>query len=314
VSIQLVILGTNFFKGAYGAQRGMGGSGSTLAVGQSGSAGIAVGSFDKQDRDNGNLCSNGTGSGDREFDAPHVWKATYEVLPAELGEISLKVDWQHIYAGTRGQAETVAGDTRTITMKEGATHVLDFVDIEPDAKDYCYRNVTVALTAKIAEVPELRYETLEYDLWLRHTDSAGKVHERQFRTIGSQGELVDFRLLPLRFVAAESFYPNGADIESILEISGAVRGRLRADGSIDLYLSASRWIDAEEQGTPRRGGIGDGGTKVFSALPGETVGMILPSPRGSSCVTVESREHCVVSAKFYRDHQDEIILTVNRVR
>ena len=42
--------------------------------------------------------------------------------------------------------------------------------------------------------------------------------------------------------------------------------------------------------------------------------MILPTPRGSNCVTVESREHCVVSSKFYREHQDEIILTVNRVR
>ena len=41
-------------------------------------------------------------------------------------------------------------------------------------------------------------------------------------------------MLPLRFVAAESFYPDGAGIDSILEISGAVRGRLRADGSIDV--------------------------------------------------------------------------------
>jgi hypothetical protein len=325
VSVQLKVLSTNYYQGEYGSQKSTGSSGSTLAVGETGSSAAAVGFFDEQGRDGGRLCMNGTGT--REFDAPHVWNATYEVLPAELGKVSLRIDWSHLYAETRGQERQVAGDIRTITMKEGETHILDFVAIEPGQEDYCSANVSIAVTAKIAEDPEMKFEALEYDLWLRHTDSKGGVHDRQFRTIGGQGTLIEYRMLPLRFVAAESFYPNGAGIDSILEISGAVRGRLRADGSVDVKLDASRWIGIARQGMPRRGGVGDGGTKIFSVVPGETVSMVLPTPRGANCTTLQSsssgtnldttpqeNKHCVDSAEFYGNHQDEIILTVNPVR
>ncbi|MDX1388039.1 MAG: hypothetical protein R3344_02560, partial [Acidobacteriota bacterium] len=113
----------------------------------------------------------------------------------------------------------------------------------------------------------------------------------------------------------------------ILEVMGALRGRVRPDGSIDVRLGATRWVDAEKAGTPRRGGIGGGGTKVFSVLAGETVSMVLPAPGGRNGVSVtttvktqgaevksDSTEVWVDNKEFFAGHQDELILTVTRER
>ena len=319
---------TGHYGGAYYAQRKSSSAGSVHAVGESGFTHVAGGDFDEHGRDKGNLCIYGVGS-ERGIGAerPHVWRTAYRVLPSEPGQLAIEVEWSYVYSREEGRGERLAGDTRTIHLREGERHVLHHVDIEPSPDDYCNRNVSIAIGAAIVEDPQFSDALLEYDVWLRHTDEAGEVHRRQFRAVGGQGEQISYRMLPLSFRALDSFFADGAGIDSILEIGGSVRGRLQEDGTIELQLDATRWIDARREGLPRDGGVGDGGKKVFSVAAGETVGMLLPTPRGSNCVghddggsaAIAGRSadatqdaHCVDNAVFYRDHQDEIILTVRR--
>ena len=45
----------------------------------------------------------------------------------------------------------------------------------------------------------------------------------------------------------------------VVEILGAVQGRVRDDGTIDVRLEATRWVDTVLNGDPRAGGVGGGG-------------------------------------------------------
>jgi hypothetical protein len=206
----------------------------------------------------------------------------------------------------------VGGDTRRISLREGERHVLDFAEVEADevGERGCYRNVTIDVTAKVIEGPSLAGELLRYDLWHRHNGGPGQrtALQRQ-QMVGRQGRAMEFRFAPLRFPVPGARLEDGSEIESILEVLGKVRGRIRADGTIDVSLDATRWVDAERAGTPRRGGIGGGGTKRFNVAPGETVTMRLPTPSGRAGVEPDV---WVDTAEFYAGSIDEIVLTVTR--
>ncbi len=74
-------------------------------------------------------------------------------------------------------------------------------------------------------------------------------------------------------------------MDSIPEVAGSVKGRLRPDGSIDVRLDASRRIGAVRSGHPRLGWVRDGGNDDFTVRPGETVEMVLPPASGRSRFT-----------------------------
>ncbi|MEW5806942.1 MAG: hypothetical protein AB1756_06325 [Acidobacteriota bacterium] len=335
VHVELRILGTDFSKGIHGKTSQISSAGYTLAVGQSGFLYAGVGEFNQQGFDAGNLCTNFIGSEqafrkqELLFQSPHVWFIEVQALPVEFGKISLKTNWESYYSKRRGSAQKRGGDARGIILREKESHFLDYINVAPSDKFLCNSNIIVEITAEIEEDTTLKDKLLRYDIWLQHKGKSGEVEDRRCITSGRQGDKTDFYFFPLRFPINEGILSDGSSLEMILEISGNLRGRIRSDGTIMVELDAMRWIDAERTGSSRRGGVGDGGTKIFSLKPGESVQFILPRPTGASGLSDFSKEHIskgpspaaknninigegfvVDHGEFFDGHEDSLILTV----
>jgi len=344
LSVELVGISTDYFKGKFGATDQTSSSGADLAEGETGQSYLAYGWVnEKAGFSLGALCWNGSG-GMKPSDDPaakraeifasqkpaHYWWAEYRVLPSEIGKVALEVTWEHWSTVGTGTPVRVAGDTRRIEMREGEKHVLDFVSFTPSADDYCASNVPIAITAKVEEDPQFQNESLAYDVWFEHRDGHGAVTQRHAETVGRQGESVATHVEPMRFRVPGLSFADGAGVDAILELNAHVQGRVQTNGSVVVQLSVRRWVGVSRPDLPRRGGNGDGGSKIFTLTPGETVRLTLP-PKSSSAgregidrtmdaagKIQESSDNTniiwVVDKEFYAGSQDSIILTVNRVR
>jgi hypothetical protein len=131
----------------------------------------------------------------------------------------------------------------------------------------------------------------------------------------------------LRFPVSGVALADGSKVEVVLEIVGSLRGRVRPDGSIDLDLAATRWSNLVRAGTDSRGGTAGKGRKTVTVVPGETVALGLPVPRGAAgaSLTVSRSEtgsgrlsdpspgEIVVNYEdFFAGHSDDLIVTVTR--
>jgi hypothetical protein len=336
IKVNLRVLGTGYDKEFYKETSERGCAGTTIALDETSNLYAGVGAFDEGGNfDPDNLCMNSIGSAinkDKKeliIIAPHFWWVEVQSFPSELGKLSLEIKWEHYFSEKKGYPVKIAGDTRMITLKEREKHVLDFLDVNPMVKFSCYRNVIVEITAQVEEDPELVNELIEYDIWLQHKSSEKNFINRRYQALGRQGEIIDFHFLPMRFPVPDKTLPETSDLEVILEVAGKIQGRVRRDGSINVRLDVSRWIDTENAGSPRGGGIGDGGTKLFSVSPDESVSMVLPSPSGSSGISKSSKMVSSSSlekkldswgdvigidhSEFFKGQEDSLILTIRRV-
>lgn len=335
IHVGIRIQGTDFSKGVHGETSQIASAGYSLAVGQSAFLYAGVGQFDQEGFDAGNLCTNFIGSEgilrkqDFLLQSPHVWFIEVQVLPGEFGKISLQTNWEHYYSKQRGYAQKAGGDVRQIILREKESHFLDYVNIKTSDKFLCNSNIIVEITGEIEEDATLKDELIRYDIWLQHKGKSGEVEDRRCITLGRQGDKTDFYFFPLRFPIPEGTLSDGSSLETILEISGTLQGRIRSDGTILVELNAMRWIDAERVGSSRRGGVGDGGTKIFSMKSGEPVQLVLPKPTGYSRFTDSLKNHTnnnpapdvskdknigkgfvVDHGEFFEGHEDSLILTV----
>lgn len=336
VVVELRAIATQYEKsGSYGDSDMAASGGVVLAPDQRGFTYLAAGDFDGTGRSAPfGYCMNASGGlpADGAIDdrkawlldrAPHVWWARIRAIPAEIGKVSFELEWEHWEATRKGNHRKVAGDRRTVVLREGERHVLDFVDEPPGPETYCYRNLVIDVTARVEEDPDFADRRLTYDLWHEHVDARGNVQRRRFQAAAKHGETLRASFVPLRFPVADLRGPRRESYESILEVSAEMLGRLREDGRIEVRFGAGRWVDLEEAGTPRRGGIGDGGNTVVLVTPDEPIRLELPKPRGRNGVVVERPRPggpdekttlSVDSAVFYAGSRDRFILTVRPAR
>lgn len=281
VGIRIVAMATE----ADGATTEVGSAGSTLPVGGSGASTVMAGEYGPDGRAKASLCMSLTGSGSsfREVDrtAPHAWFVRYRVRSASIDEITLEVDWEYYSSPRREQAVRDRGDLRTITLREGEHHVLDFID-EPQQADgsTCYRNLTIVLEARIEEDPALTSRMIAYQAWFSEAAEGGPALSRYAEARGGQGTRVDLHFDSLRFPISGVVTARGREAEVVADLLATVRGRVRANGDLEVRVEGTRWLSAVPAGDMRRGGTGDGGAKRVRFAPGETVRLVLPAPSG----------------------------------
>lgn len=253
----------------------------SLAVGGSGSAYVMTGFFDRSGRPVDETCTGGSGSGDgdREGKAPHVWQARFTVVEAAMDKIVLDVDWSRSDAEREGEGRKVKGDHRRLTLREGATHWLDLLDA-PEAISRCPRNVLVGVKALVREDPAFADKRISYDMWLVDEGPDGRRLEAHRRLSAGMGERVKVDFDPLRWGLPGVLFPSGRPAQVVGDFSAEILGRLRPDGTLGLVLDLDRRLGVAPEGRPRRGGVGDSGRKRVRIGLGETVALVLPGPRG----------------------------------
>jgi hypothetical protein len=202
----------------------------------------------------------------------YLWQV--DVKPASIGldTVTFDVDWTRTDVKD-GARQVGAGDHRTITLRQGEKHLLDFINCSSDAR--C-ANLFLEVQAAPVEDPSVAETAFGYDLWLVHQTTEGGKATRHSLVGGRQGEKVAFTFasVPLQLDSAAA--PD-ADSPYRLRVSGTIVGRVKPDGTIEIALSPER----TEQFPTGGGGLG-AGLKTFTTKPGETISIELPATRGNT--------------------------------
>jgi hypothetical protein len=279
-------------------------SGSTelsLIEGESGAVYITSGSFDK----NGGIGSlyNMGGAGQFGPEAtppfadlpqwnPTAWGIRCTLISRQQGEIKLQVEWERVEQEKPGMVTRRAANRRLITLPEEGRHILDVIgttDGLPDAAGLINR--TVELKVCVAEAPSLAKKRIQFDLWLVDESADDRKISRAIRLIGRQGERLGYRFETIRQHVPGIELDNGSAIETVMDIEGAIRGRIQPDGTIGITLDTERRFGLAAAGKDSRGWSSDGGgSKFFVMNPGEAVSTLLPEPVGQSLLKCHSGE------------------------
>lgn len=258
---------------ADGAKRRSASADTTLSVGERSSVYTATGL---------DLCTGSLGGpGDRDWvlaRSAHLWWVDVELLEATTQRIELAIDWARYDRLPDGTHEPTREGRRTITLLEGQSHVIDF--LETGLEDPCALNVLYELQADIVEDPRLADTKLNYFVW---TIDQPKGQPRRLHASygsGAQGEMVDVDTVTFRWPVNRRT-PDGKTADVVARFNASVLGRLRTDGSIDLYVEAGRHLGIALPDRVSRGGIGGGGQRLLNIRPGEAIELVLPMPQGS---------------------------------
>jgi hypothetical protein len=219
-------------------------------------------------------------------DHPHVWTFTTTPGKRTRGAIVVNFEWARYSDGVSAQA--ARSGRQELHLLEGRAYVLDLVRADGDANGCHVGSVVVEVTAGVRDDPTLADELLLYDLWLVHTDQAGRKRSQHLVMSGLHGMELPFAFSPMR-LPVPKLAPDQYGFEVATRVSGTFRGRLTSEGRIEMDVAVGRRHRLERTGTTSdtisdagpAGNIGNG-RKTLSLAPGETVAIQLPLSGGVS--------------------------------
>ena len=205
----------------------------------------------------------------QEASAHYVWRFDVRMLEVVTDRIKFEIAWQRTSRVVPGE---LLRQTQQLTMREGESRPIDLLHGTPGSD--CI-SVALEVTASISDIGGPVGKTLEWDLWLSPSAQAQPVHRA---LTSNQGESAAFQFDPMPVSAVQ---PGGTADGATVHIYGQLRGRVRADGNIDVALTTSRWVSYGSSRPPtivsrRPGPAGGSGQKNFTIKPGEAVKIVLP--------------------------------------
>ena len=217
----------------------------------------------------------------QEAAAFYVWRFDVGMREVATDRIVFDLFWERI--SRSGPKDSHRGKQRII-LREGQSHPIDLIH-GPENGD-CM-SVVVDVIASIYDDAALQGRTLEWNLWFTGAQS-GPTH----RALTSpQGESAAFQFDPIPASAVQQgARPDGATVH----IYGQLKGRVRADGTIDVALTAIRFVNSGRPPLARvprpLGPISNSGQKNFVVRQGEVIKIVLPplSPPGTAKVQVRT--------------------------
>jgi hypothetical protein len=117
---------------------------------------------------------------------------------------------------------------------------------------------------------------IAYDLWLVQQDADGELVTDRYQVTARQGQQVDYFFRPVPYTA-DGRRRDGGATAILMNVSGAIRGRVRTDGNIDLTVDGSRWF-TDPAATA---GVGNKGRTMETVRPGETIEVNTNLPIGT---------------------------------
>lgn len=240
----------------------------------------------------GTTCNSGTSSSassTSESLARHqyVWQITTSPARHEQGQLFFDLEWAR-YAATAGMVPEASG-RHAVALDEGERLVLDLVHAAPE--ENC-RSVLLEIEARTHEDPALADLLIRYDVWLLHTDPAGRTESQWVVTTARHGIDVPFGLAAQR-LPVPRLASNQLDFDVSTRVAGRLKGRLNADGTLSVDLLAERQDALERRDGVGRANITSGangarhgqGRLRLQMHPGEAVRIDLPAPTGAMSQT-----------------------------
>ena len=205
----------------------------------------------------------------------HVWKVTRTGVAHRDGKLTFDLDWARFDPGS--SAPAVSGQQR-LSLAEGSTYVIDLVRAK--APGGCQAgSVILEVEASAIEPPAFVDTVLTYDVWITHRDSTGNKQTKHLVLTGKQGKATDFDFTPFRFDVPK-LAPDQYDLDLVTRLTGAVKGRLRKDGKVDVDLETRRMdrLERADEAVPPVARAG--GRKTLELTLGETIEIELPPVSG----------------------------------
>jgi hypothetical protein len=202
------------------------------------------------------------------------WDVEVRLASTNVDSVTLDLDW-HRSENDDGKTRVASGDHRTITLRQGDRHVLDFVSCSPAESHTA--NLLVEFQAAPVEDPAFAGVNLGYDLWLVQSAGDGSKSTRHLALTGRQGEKVPFKFMPV-MLPLEAQARAEADSPLKMLVDGTITGRMAPDGTIQVALQPNQSFRLMDE---PHGGMGSG-TKIFTMKAGETINLELPDRSGYS--------------------------------
>jgi hypothetical protein len=171
--------------------------------------------------------------------------------------------------------ESTYSETRRLTMRDGSRGILDFVRAVPGAPGVCETFAIVVELGFRSMKADVEQAGLGFDLWLVDRMSSSASLGRT-RVEATQGQELTYGFAPVAL--------NGASGEVRVFVSGAVKGRARRDGLIDLVIDTTHTVSTTG------GNTSGGGRKRIAVRPGETIEFELPEPLKAK-LPLDLRQH-----------------------
>jgi hypothetical protein len=203
-----------------------------------------------------------------------TWTLAARLLTATEDSATVDVRWARrqtdVGAGTAAPFE----ESRRVVLHEGGLYPLDVLRT-PDAGYECTR-VTIQLGFELIDGGPVADAVLRYDMWLVHRDAAGGEITDHVQASGRQGQQTTYIFAPVHHASDGRVLAARRSDGIETEVSGTLRGRVRADGSV--VLGVQTWRSVTPGG--RSGGLGNGGMKELTVRAGETIEVALPPVSG----------------------------------
>jgi hypothetical protein len=217
-------------------------------------------------------------------DPANVWRMNSDYLGERNGRHEVRVT-----SGFSRLSDSAAGTTttQTFSLQEGDRIVLDALS-EPVSPACSVHVVTFEARLALQPTnPALARATYTADMWLVHTGPDGK-EQREHLVMNVDGStVVPFMFNRLAFPIPQ-VDPRQGNAEAVIQLTGALRARPRADGVVDLDVETSRLVfgldnpDAPFRSSPTTV------RKTLTLKADETTAIDFPPPsRGFSVIALE---------------------------
>lgn len=204
--------------------------------------------------------------------AAAAWLVEARLLDVGHGEATLDLKWtRRVNRADLTPAGSFTSAER-ITLREGDSRILDLIRTTHRSSAGCG---SFGLTYGVQfEGPRtLSDAAIGYDLWLVQKDADGELVTDRYRVTAKQGQQVDYFFKPLSYTA-DGRRSDDAAAAILMNVSGAIRGRVRTDGNIDLTVEGSRgFTDAAATAS-----TASHGRTMLTVRPGETIEVLTDLP------------------------------------
>lgn len=197
--------------------------------------------------------------------APVAWHV--EARLAELGQGEATIDLRWARRVTRADLVPAGFFTseQRVILREGDMRILDLVRTTRRPPPEC-DSVALSFEVEFQGPREFEGAAIAYDLWLVQQDADGELVTDRYQVTARQAQQVDYFFRPIGYtVDGRRSVTDSAAI--VMNVSGAIRGRVRSDGNIDLTVDGSRQFS----NAAGSAAVSSGGRTMLTVRPGETI-------------------------------------------
>jgi hypothetical protein len=199
------------------------------------------------------------------------WQVEARLVELRGDTATIDVRWHRQVVPTGFVPDTPLALERRLVMQDGDRIDLDAVRSSESMEQGCDM-IAMDIAFDLRGPDHLADAAISYDIWLVQSEPDGEIATERFESTGKQDEQVSYFFKPRRYNTDGSRASDAADRDTVVTtgLSGAVRGRLRGDGLIDLSIDETRFVGA------RHGGKSANGRKRLAVQQGETVEFEVP--------------------------------------